>query len=193
VCSSDLPFFRDKTRWTGKLLGGWQLSGITQFQTGTPCSVGSQDDFAGVGTASLGSFGCGNVGQLWAVNGNPTLQKGFAKSTTDPSQWFKTTNADGTPIFTEPAPGTFTQQYVRDLVYGPGFQNWNVGLFKQFLIREGIGFEFRAEAFNFINHPNLAKIGDTGGLDLNPKSSTFGKVTGKESERNLQLSLRFYF
>jgi Carboxypeptidase regulatory-like domain/TonB-dependent Receptor Plug Domain len=189
----DLPFFRDKTRWTGKLLGGWQLSGITQFQTGTPCSVGSQDDFAGVGTASLGSFGCGNVGQFWGVNGKPTRQKNFAKSTTDPALWFTTTNPDGTPIFTEPAPGTFNQQFVRDLVYGPGFQNWNLGLFKRFLIKEGIGFEFRAEAFNFVNHPNLAKIGDTGGLDLNPKSSTFGKVTGKESERNLQLSLRFYF
>jgi hypothetical protein len=56
-----------------------------------------------------------------------------------------------------------------------------------------MGFEFRAEAFNFINHPNLARFGDSGGLDLKPTSATFGKVTGKEDERNLQLSLRFYF
>jgi hypothetical protein len=189
----ELPIFRNRSTLAGKLLGGWQISGVTQFQTGTPCSVGSQDDFAGVGTASLGSFGCGNVGQFWVVNGKPTIKGQFARSTTDPAQWFATTNPDGTPIFTQPAPGTFNQQYVRNMIYGPGFQNWNLGLFKRFLVTEQSGFEFRAEAFNFINHPNLSRIGDSGGLDLNPKSTTFGKVTGKEDERNLQLSLRFYF
>ena len=35
----DLPFFRERTKLTGKLLGGWQISGVTQFQTGLPCSV----------------------------------------------------------------------------------------------------------------------------------------------------------
>src|SRR5882724_7239479 len=37
----ELPFFRDRAKLTGKLLGGWQISGITQFQTGLPCSVAS--------------------------------------------------------------------------------------------------------------------------------------------------------
>jgi hypothetical protein len=189
----ELPFFRDKTTLSGKILGGWQLSGLAQFQTGTPCSVLSSDDRAGVGTASLGSFGCGEKGQFWVVNGNPKILGQFSKSKDDPAQWFATTNPDGTPIFTQAPAGTFNQQYVRDLVYGPGLQNWNLGLFKRFVITERAGFEFRAEAFNFINHPNLARIGDSGGLDLNPTSSTFGKVTGKEDERNLQLSLRFSF
>ncbi|PYX62700.1 MAG: TonB-dependent receptor, partial [Acidobacteria bacterium] len=35
----DLPFFKDHSKLTGKLMGGWQISGITQFQTGTPCGV----------------------------------------------------------------------------------------------------------------------------------------------------------
>jgi hypothetical protein len=181
----DVPIFRDRTKLTGKLLGGWQISGVTQFQTGTPCGVGSGDDFAGAG--SLGSFGCGNAGQYWVVNGDPRIQHDFAKTASDPAQWFATTNPDGTPIFTKPAPGTFNQQSVRDLLYGPGLQNWNVSLFKKFLITEQTGFEFRADAFNFINHPNW------GSPDYNPTDKTFGKVTTKSSERNLQLSLRFSF
>ena len=183
----DLPFFRDHSRLSGKILGGWQLSGISQFQTGSPCSVGAKNDYAGVGAASLGSFGCGDVGQFWVVNGNPTIKHQFATSTSDPAQWFATTNPDGSPIFTQPAAGTFNTQSVRNLIYGPGFQNWNLGLFKKFAITEQTGFEFRAEAFNFINHPNWSAP------DYNATSSTFGKVTSKTSERNMQLSLRFYF
>ena len=60
-------------------------------------------------------------------------------------------------------------------------------MFKKFCDHEQTGFEFRAEAFNFINHPNWSAP------DYNPTSSTFGKVTSKTSERNMQLSLRFYF
>ena len=62
-------------------------------------------------------------------------------------------------------------------------------LFKKFAINERTGFQFRAEAFDAFNHPNL------NGAGTNPNNlSTFGKVTGKTNDvRNLQLSLRFYF
>ena len=52
-----LPFFRQQSGFLGKSLGGWQLSGIAQFQTGLPCSVGGANDYAGVGLDS--NFGCG--------------------------------------------------------------------------------------------------------------------------------------
>ena len=108
----------------------------------------------------------------------------------DPRLWFQTTNPDGTPIFTAPAKGTFvTGPASRDFFHNPGLENWNLGLFKKFAINERTGFQFRAEAFDAFNHPNL------GGAGTNPNNlSTFGKVTGKTSDvRNLQLSLRFYF
>ncbi len=199
----DLPFFRNQSSLAGKLLGGWEINGIAQFQTGTPCGIGSNNDYAQVG--EFGSFGCGNEGQFWAMNNTPTILGNFAGPTGNASspKYFATASGSGQPIFTPPASGTFITQYgVRDTIYGPGFQNWNVGLFKRFLINERTGFEFRAEAYNFINHPNWSQFGPGGGgsnnpgsLNLNPTSPQFGEVTGKSGSnpRQLQLSLRYYF
>jgi hypothetical protein len=127
------------------------------------------------------------------VNGDPKILGKFGTA----GQWFATKNPDGSPIFTPPPAGTFNMQRVRDIIYQPGFQNWNLGLFKRFPINERTGLQFRAEAFNFINHPNLGG-GSGGGVNFNPTSSTFGKVTTKGGgvgggERNIQLSLRYYF
>lgn len=186
-----LPFFRDTSKLSGKLLGGWQISGITQFQTGLPCGVAESKDYAGVGLDA--NYGCGVNGQYWVLNGKPKI---IGKFGTD-GQWFSTKNPDGSDIFVRPAPGTFNTQRVRDLIYQPGFQNWNLGLFKSFAISESKGLQFRAEAFNFINHPNWGG-GSGGGVNFNPTQPTFGKVTTKGGgvgggERNLQLSLRLYF
>jgi predicted heme/steroid binding protein len=185
----DLPFFKDHSKLTGKLIGGWQISGLTQFQTGLPCSVAGPSDYAGVGLDS--NFGCGQNGQFWVVNGTPKIIGTFGPK----GQWFDTS------VFTKPAAGTFNTQRARDLIYQPGYQNWNLGLFKTFPVTERIGLQFRAEAFNFINHPNWcggSGCSGTTNIGLNPTSSTFGKVLTKGGgvgggERNLQLSLRAYF
>jgi hypothetical protein len=188
----DLPFFRAQANIAGKALGGWQISGVTQFQTGLPCGVAGTSDYAGVGQDA--NFGCGANGQYWIVNGDPKIIGSFGAN----GQWFATKNPDGSPIFTAPPAGTFNvARNIRDIIYQPGFQNWNLGLFKKFAFTERIGLQFRAEAFNFINHPNWGG-GSGGGVQFNPTSSTFGKVTTKGGgtgggERNLQLSLRLYF
>ena len=198
----DLPFFKSQQTLTGKLLGAWELSGSAQFQSGTPCGVGTTNDYAGVGEA--GSFGCGgntSEGQFWVRNGTPVMQKKFAGYGGN-AKYFTTTNGNGSQIFTQPALGTFNMQSgIRDEIYQPGIQNWNLNLFKQFPINEKTGFEFRAEAYNFINHPNWASngpsapSGQTGGLNMNPTQATFGEVTQKSvgNPRQLQLSLRYHF
>jgi hypothetical protein len=178
----ELPVFRDHSKWTGKLLGGWTISEISQFQTGTPLSVTTGDDFAGVGP--------GSGAQFWIVNGNPNLSRGdrsFSDSTTDQNYWFLTKNPDGTPIFTAPAAGTFNTDRVRNFLYGPGFQNHNLGVFKDFHVKETQKVTFRFEAFNWPNHPNWNNP------TTDPRSSSFGKVTTKSSERNLQFALRYSF
>lgn len=193
-----LPFLKGRTGFVGKALGGWQISGITQYQTGLPCSViQPNQDFAGVGQDA--NWGCGGNGQFWVQNGNPHYVKTFGPN----GQWFSTTNPDGSPIFTAPAAGTFSTQRVRNIIYQPGFSNWNMGLFKSFPVNERWGFQFRAEAFNVWNHPNWCGASGCSGttnIGLDPNNAkTFGKVLAKggggsgSGERNLQLSLRFYF
>ncbi len=184
----ELPFLRNRSGFLGKALGGWQISGIAQFQTGTTCTAMNNNDFAGVGVdGNLND--CGGAGQFWVMSRVPDIVHQFAAGgANDPAQWFSVTNADGSKIFTQPAKGTFNMQPgVRDPIHNPGFQNWNIGLYKKFTINERTGFQFRAQAFDAFNHANW------NGADFNPTSATFGKVTGKSNERNLQLSLRYYF
>jgi predicted heme/steroid binding protein len=195
----ELPFFKNHSTMSGKLLGGWQISGISQFQTGLPCSVAVATDYTAIKASSIAgvgldsNFGCGANGQYWVVNGKPRIIGTFGPN----GQWFATTNPDGSPIFTAPTPGTFNTQRVRNLIHQPGFENWNLGLFKSFPIGESKGVQFRAEAYNVWNHPNWCGSSGCSGttnVGLNPtNSATFGKVLTKGSERNLQLSLRLYF
>ena len=206
-----LPFFRQQTGFVGKALGGWQIAGISQFQTGLPCSVAGPNDYAGVGLDS--NFNCGVNGQYWVMNAKPKIIGTFGPN----GQWFQTCLVNASPcpdgsaafngvderVFTPPAQGTFNTQLVRDIIYQPGFQNWNLDLFKKFAMGEKRGFEFRAEAFNVWNHPNwcgASGCSSTTNIGLNPTNTkTFGKVLIKgggssgSGERNLQLSLRFFF
>ena len=179
----DLPFFKGQKNTAEKLLGGWEISGTTQFQTGTPCGIGTNADFAGVG--EYGSLGCGSEGQFWNLSGSPTINTGaFAGGvTTSSSPKYFTANV------TQPAAGTFNlTPGVRDSVYQPGLQDWNLALLKSFKVNERNSFQFRAEAYDFVNHPNLS------GPNLNPTSSQFGMITSKTGlQRTLQLSLRYSF
>jgi len=187
-----VPIFNNPNTLSGKLLGGWQLSGNTEFQSGSPCGIGTGNDTAGVG--EVGSFGCGSEGEFYAKNGTPKLLKQFSGYPTNPktNKWFTTTNSDGSAIFTAPPANTFVhQQGVRDSVYQPGFQNWNLNLRKTFAVNEKNRFEFKADAYNFINHPNWSMASSS----LNPTSGTFGQVTTKATSnpRQLQVGLDYSF
>jgi hypothetical protein len=183
-----LPFFKEKRNLTGQVLGGWQLSGNIQAQSGMPCGIGTSNDYAGVG--EVGSFGCGSEGQFWVKNANVGTPHKFGGPHGGQGQWFTTTYGTGSSIFTPPPAGTFNlQRGIRDDIYQPGLQNWNVAMIKSFPFTEHTGFEFRAEAYNFINHPNLS------GPNLNPTSSEFGQVTSKTTSnpRELQVGARIHF
>jgi Carboxypeptidase regulatory-like domain len=174
----ELPFLKKNNALAGKMLGGWQITTVTQFQTGLPITIATADDFAGVGTGS------GN--QIWNMAVAPHTPHQFSPSANSGNYWFVPT-ANGAPIFTAPANGTFTMQNNRGALRNPGYQNWNLGLFKKFTITERQALTFRAEGFNFINHSNLSGVG------TNPRAATFGMVTSKSGERDIQLSLRYSF
>ncbi len=178
----DLPWFRGQRSLKGQVLGNWTMSFTSQFQTGTPFTVATGDDFAGVGGTS--------GPQIWVVNGDPKMtsnQQKFSENNSDGNFWFRTTTNSGTAMFTRPAAGTFNSQRVRDLLYNPGFQNHNFGIFKDFPVAEGQKVQFRFEAFNWMNHPNWS------GANTTPTSASFGRVQGKGSERGLQFALRYTF
>jgi len=182
----EAPFFKNSTNALLKnVLGGWTLSGVVQFQTGTPFTVQTSDDFAGIGS--------GDAGQPWEVSADPYLpqgERGFSEGVgKDDVYFFRTTDGSGNPLFTAPAAGTFSSTQTRNqYLHRSGFQNWNLGVFKNFRVTERQRVSFRAEFFNLPNHPNLDNV------DSNPRNSTFGRVTAKNNDRrNVQLSLRYSF
>jgi hypothetical protein len=184
----DLPVFRGQHNFAGKILGGWQVSGIFQAQSGTPAQIGRNQDYAHVGQD--GSMN-GNAIQYWSLTGPISYNKNMAHNGTgEASYWVNPVNSSGNLIVTAPADFSFVSQNIaRNVLYNPGFNNWNLGLFKKFAITENIGFQFRAEAFDAFNHPNWSGVG-TDPTNL----GTFLKVTNKSGDaRNLQLSLRLYF
>ncbi|MEO6966387.1 MAG: TonB-dependent receptor, partial [Acidobacteriaceae bacterium] len=181
-----VPLFQGQTNLAGKLLGGWVITGSGQLQNGSPCSVGAgSNDYAGVGES--GNFNCQTgVGQFWVQNGKISYPHKFAGTTG--AKWFNTTNGS-TAIWTAPPAGTFNlQKHIRDNVYSPGINQWNLALIKTFRIYKSNEVQFRAEAYDVLNHA------DWNGANYNPTSSTFGEVTGKgDQSRNLQLGLRYQF
>lgn len=181
----EMPFFnKGNNRLVKSALGGWQVSGVTQFQTGAPITVARSDDYLGIGSTNS---------KPWNLNGTPDRPQVFANRnaagnyTGVTDYWFNP-KVGGTPWATIPANGTLPNQNRNSIAFNNvGFQNWNLALFKSFRITEQQAVQFRAEGFNWINHPNW------GGVDTNPTSSTFGMVTGKGSQRSMQLSLRYSF
>jgi hypothetical protein len=181
----EMPFFNstDTNKVVRAVAGGWQISGVNQFQTGTPFTIGNGDDYLGIGETNF---------KPWNLAGQPEFRGQFSNRTAagnfaDGNAYFSNT-VGGSPLATRPANGTLPNQNRNSVSFNnPGFQNWNIALFKAFRITERQALTFRAEGFNWINHPNW------GGVQTNPTDATFGQVTGKSSERNLQLSLRYNF
>ncbi len=181
----ELPFFnKSDSKLLKVAAGGWQLSGVVQFQTGAPFTIARTDDYLGIGSSN---------DKPWNLNGTTDRPQKFANETAAGNYvgitdyWFNP-KPNGSAWATQPANGTLPNQNRNSIPFNNvGFQNWNIAAFKSFRITERQNVQFRFEAFNFPNHPNW------NGVDANPTSTSFGMVTGKSSERNVQLSLRYSF
>ena len=96
-------------------------------------------------------------------------------------QWFNP------GAFSTPAPYTYGNAG-RDTLFGPGRWNWDMSLFKAFIIHEQTRFEMRAEAFNVFNHPQFNLPNQNIG---NPQVGAITSTVG--NPRQLQMGLRFQF
>lgn len=168
----DLPFFREQDTLLKNLLGGWQISGATFMRSGTPFTVGqSSQDIAGVGDVGFG--------QPWSQSGQANINYQLYDGTPG-------SVAMDTSVFVRPANGTFGNS-PRNAYYNPGEQQWDLAIFKNFNLGGTRRLQLRGEAFNFINHPNL------GGINSDPLSGNFGRITSKGGQRDIQLSVRLQF
>jgi hypothetical protein len=163
----DLPFFKSPGL-THKVLGGWQYSGITSIQTGTPFTVvnagvanGSISDNAGVADG-IGS------GAYPDLIGNPST----GASHVAPADSAGPLLVNPT-VFVAPRGLTFGDAG-RNPARNPRIVNFDMALFKHFAITERYSFEFRAEAFNIFNHTEWGYISGGGGSAGNNSNSTTG-------------------
>jgi hypothetical protein len=169
----ELPFGRGRSLLNSAppvvntIFGGWQVDGIWNWRTGLPLTI-----------ASPACSAC-QMGGDRQTRANVVPGVSPSASNPGPAAWFN--------------PGAFALQTTpygtvgRNTVWGPGLQQWDLGLAKRFTVSEQRYFQFRGEAFNTFNQVNLKPPLNTAG------SPGFGSITAANSGRNVQLGLKFYW
>ena len=174
----ELPFGKGKP-WlnnnaiVNQILGGWQVGSIITLQSGRPLNMQAGFDISG--TYKYGEVRLSATGQeVYAAN----------KSA---NGWF---NAAG---FTLPQAGGYGN-ISRNRLIGPSTAGWDFSTLKNFPIIEGHALQFRFEAFNFPNHPNL---GDPtlswGSRDPLKPGPNFGLIRSTGTMRQMQFALKYVF
>ncbi len=167
-----IPFLKNSDNAVLKtMLGGWEMSGIVTMQTGLPIDITQGGDNK-VNVCSIPIGTCTDRPNLTGTISYPKTVK----------QWFST-NA-----FTAPAPGTWGN-LTHNAVRGPGRDNWNMSMFKNFVFSESRGsrLEFRADAFNAWNHTQFRNVSNS------DTASDFGQVTSAFDPRVFQLGMKLVF
>jgi hypothetical protein len=162
----DIPFLSGHGLMR-QVLGNWQVSGISSFETGVPLNITLPGDNAGVGSAPY----------------RPDLVSDPMAGGGSRLTWFNP-NA-----FAKPAPGAFGSSG-RNIATQAGLNNTDASLFKNFpgvFKREGTGLQFRAEFYNIFNHAQWNAYRTSFG------TAGFGSATGTRDARDIQLGLRAYF
>lgn len=171
-----LPFFKDQKGVLGHALGGWELSGIGYLFTGlhytATASTFSQD------RAGLGLNGATFSGARPDLVGDPQTSAPHKIS-----DWFNTSAFAFVPSG-QIRPGNEK----RGTIEGPPMVRWDADLYKNTKLTERVALQFRAEAFNVLNHTNFNSF-----LSTRLGSSLFGKIGSARDPRIMQLALKLIF
>lgn len=163
-----LPFFKNAPPRIKALLGGWEIAGIATFQKGLPITIG-QPNVANTGSSQRPNLiGDPNAGERRA-----------------PERMFN-------DAAFAPAPAGAFGNAGRNIVRGPGINNWDLAFYKSFELPWFAGtyfaeksmLQFRLEMFNAFNHTQWA------GVETNLASSAFGRANNVRPARNLQFALK---
>ena len=156
----------------------WAVAGIARFTSGLPVTLFNNND-----TSLLG-----------------TIPNGINNNGVDTPQWsgeslhIQTNPRNGVPVFdaaqlTLPALGTMGNAR-RRFFSGPGLENFDATLSRSFLVKDGRSLEFRAEAFNLLNH---AQFFGAAAVEGNISSGSFGQAVSAMPPRLMQFALRYRF
>ena len=160
-----------RSNWSRRVTTGWALSGIGTLQSGFPIRITSTSDQELMSSLDYEAVGEPNQIAPFRLL-NPQSSGGYYF---DPSS------------FTEAALGTIGNA-PRMICCGPPIMNVDFGVHKNFNFAEGRYVQFRAEAFNLLNHTNFAPAGG-----LNSNSSGFGVFTSTFPARQVQLAAKLIF
>lgn len=176
----ETPFGRGKkflgnaNRWVDGLIGGWQITALVSYRTGTPINLTNGGVYATNYLSS--SFAVLRPNAAMPSTGVQFNQAG------NPS-WVANTNAAA--AFMGAYPG---QVGTRGIFRGPNVQNVDLSLGKYFTMPwEGHRLQLRGEAFNAFNTVNFT------GMQTSIVSATFGQFSGTQSPRVMQFALRYEF
>jgi outer membrane receptor protein involved in Fe transport len=188
-----IPFFAHSANpYMKNALGGWQVVGINTFRSGTPLNVCLSQDIAGTGDGE-GVYECQRPDLIANAN--------FSRGKRTVGEYFNVNAFVLQPL------GTFGDA-TRNAIVGPGVNNWNLSIFKDFtvpwfgrhqgwLADENATLEFRSEFFNVWNHTQFNSVGTV--FVVQPGSNTpapgngFGQVNGARDPREIQFALKLTF
>ena len=176
----EIPFMRSQNGFVGKVLGGWQASGIVTYNTGLPFTITTSSlDYAGLGMINTGPAARPNL------LCDPNQDALHTRET-----WFNTSCFQTNP----PNTGTGSFGFENKpgnagpgIVQGPPTSRIDFTMAKSFRLYEDVRLQFRAEMFNILNHTNYRA------LSTNVTSSSFGQVTTVRDPRTMQMALKITF
>ncbi len=157
------------------IVGGWAISGVTNFRSGGPLLIGASSE------DQLSQFG----------QQNASMRANYTCSVADnPHQFNKAGTVDWlqTSCYSQPQGFVFGNDKVGEGdAYGPRYQSWDMSFAKAVHIRESMQLQFQAQFFNIFNHvnPNTPNTSCCGG--------NFGVITGDFLPRQGQLGMTFSF
>lgn len=183
-----LPSFKRWGAATSHILGDWQLNGIVSFLGGTPINVIS---------------GANTAGRVFAGAQRPNLIAGVPIYLNRPDDRLQYLNP---AAFSLPDVGRFGS-LGRGAIRGPGTQNLDLSIVRNWRVRDHYHLQFRAEMFNAFNHTNFIGVAASLSFDEaeklpdgkpNPNfgkhlNSNFGRITATQGPREIQFGLKFNF
>lgn len=179
----DLPFYRSQQGLLGHVLGGWEVSGISSFETGFPEFVRQFNDPFNSFDWPAGTAGTypGGIGiDPSQIAPRPNIAAGASCSGPKTFAQYINTGAFSDAI------GQFGTAG-RGICTEPGLNNWDIAAMKNIKISERFNMQFRSEFFNAFNHESFNSF------DNEVDDSTFGQLNGGHDPRIIQFGLKLNF